>query len=102
MTLRVKFTRIKYKGKADDKMQESAILYYHPTNGAKYKIVLNNVDNTFAIFDVNAENMPPVKTGKGVNRLKNMMAARDALETFGFEFTREPRGPRPRKPKTEV
>ena len=83
--------RIKYKGKPTDPIQESAKTVDHPTNGAKYKIVLDNVDFKYKIYDIAAGDMPPVKYGHGTSRHKVMIGVKNALEELGFKMEKEPR-----------
>lgn len=73
--------RIRY-GKANVKgLNRSVKTYNHPTNGARYYVLLNAANNTWSIVD--ESNHIKVVEGSASTHYKMKIEARDGLEKLG-------------------
>lgn len=76
--------RIRY-GKYGNNLLRSVKLFYHPTNGAQYYIVLNENTLEFEIYDVMAGNCGPAATGMAVNKHQLRIKAKNVIESLGAD-----------------
>lgn len=81
-------TRIRYT-KAKDGVSETVKRFQHPTNGARYKVVLNQNDFSFSIVETLSET--EVDFGKACNMHEVKKKAKKKLEGLGIEFEGEER-----------
>lgn len=79
-------TRIRY-GKPVDGVSVSVKTFQHPTNGARYKIFLNDLERLFWI----TEELSGLKVadGRAVNMHQVKIKAKLSLEKLGITFSKE-------------
>lgn len=82
MSLRVRYTTLAEEGKF-----QSVKMFQHPTNGARYKVFLNTVDNEWMVVD-DISDITAV-SGRDVNLSRMKKAAKQALVELGVEFETE-------------
>lgn len=68
---------------------ESVKTFNHPTNGARYKVLLDESSSSWYVVD--AEGGAVAKTGQEASFHKVKKAAKAALEALGIEFSAEAR-----------
>lgn len=80
-------TRIRYSVNGD--LLKSVKDFQHPSNGARYSVTINKVENSFIVVDEMSNDV--VKTGSGTNLHQTKIAAKIALARLGISFESEKR-----------
>lgn len=79
--------RIRYFDLAEAGKFQSVKMFQHPTNGARYKIFLNTVENEWVVVDDVSDIV--AASGRNVNLSKMKQAAKEALVQLGCQFESE-------------
>lgn len=83
MTTRIRFER----SNEDETVWVSVRKYDHPTNGAQYKIVINEKEFQWLVIDSTCDLV--AATGRNANVIKCKREAKKALEALGINFQSE-------------
>lgn len=93
-------TRIRYSKTNQDGLLQSVQKFQHPTNGARYKVMLNLTESQWLIIDDVTD--IPVATGHHKDQHKMKLAAKKALTGLGVAFQTEARKERSPKSNTQA
>lgn len=91
-------TRIRYRKTSEPNVVESVRKFPHPTNGATYKVRINEANLEYHIIEDTADVL--VQNGRAVNLHQVKIKAKNALAQLGIEFAEE--GTRMRKAAEQV
>ncbi len=80
-------TRIRYTKNLG--VLKSVKEFQHPTNGGRFSVEINPLDNSYTIKDEMAEMVMTTGRGKTLNKAK--MAAKEELAKLGISFESETR-----------
>lgn len=90
--------RIRYEATNIEKTQwKSVKAYQHPTNGARFRILVDKIESKWTILDEVGERV--ASTGHKTHEVKLLKDAREGLEQLGVTLHTEKRSPRRKKEK---
>lgn len=78
-------TRIRYRKTSEPNVVESVKKFSHPTNGARYKVRINQANLEYSIIEDTADVL--VQNGRAVNLHQVKIKAKNALVNLGIEFS---------------
>lgn len=90
--------RIRYVKLGEHGGFQTTRMYNHPTNGARYKVWLNTMENEWQVIDDVSELVSV--SGRDVNLGRMKKAAKEALIVLGIEFETETGNRKPYTKKT--
>ena len=82
-------TRIRYTKTNQDGLLQSAQKFQHPTNGERYKILLNTNEHQWSVIEDNTDIIAASGHQKDLHRMK--IEVKKALNQLGVNFSNETR-----------